>query len=374
MDQDEGKDLIEAAVDGEQAPGHLPIMAARMASGDYSPVYEERELTEPVTLCDGQGRLNPEAKGWSRRPLHAVNLSGHAWRKKRWSYWAMICPRFAFSVVLADIDFLGLCGSFFIDFEAGTMIDRTVMRPLGRGCQVPERVDQSIEFSSRSQRLSHAYFSEVIKGSFHCDSMQGAEVKADYKIQLPPGHESLSVVIPWSDERFQFTSKHNAMPVDGTITVGGKIYEMFPETCHAVLDFGGGIWPYRTYWNWGAATGMVGGKSLGINVGGKWTTGTGANENGICYDGKLFKISEDLAWTYDRNDLLMPWRVRTTESDTLDLLLTPTFPKRDHLNLGLIAQDGYISFGKWSGTARVAGQAIAFDDLMGWAEECCWKW
>lgn len=37
----------------------------------------ERDLQDPVDLCtpDGTG-LNPEALGWSRRPLHRANLIG----------------------------------------------------------------------------------------------------------------------------------------------------------------------------------------------------------------------------------------------------------------------------------------------------------
>ena len=50
-----------------------------------------REITRPVPLCRPGGKLNPEAVGFSRRPLHTSdNLpSGplHLWRTKRWDYW-----------------------------------------------------------------------------------------------------------------------------------------------------------------------------------------------------------------------------------------------------------------------------------------------
>jgi len=42
----------------------------------------EPELTAPVDLCDG-ARLNPAARGWSRRPLHRANLSARWGRNKR---------------------------------------------------------------------------------------------------------------------------------------------------------------------------------------------------------------------------------------------------------------------------------------------------
>ena len=44
----------------------------------------EREITEPVDLCDSRGRLNPSARGWARNPLLRANLR-RAWgRKKMW--------------------------------------------------------------------------------------------------------------------------------------------------------------------------------------------------------------------------------------------------------------------------------------------------
>ncbi|MEV5398578.1 hypothetical protein AB0N26_20700 [Streptomyces cellulosae] len=36
----------------------------------------EREITSPVDLCLPDGRLNPAAVGWTRRPLHRANLRG----------------------------------------------------------------------------------------------------------------------------------------------------------------------------------------------------------------------------------------------------------------------------------------------------------
>ena len=41
-----------------------------------------------------------------------------------------------------------------------------------------------------------------------------------------PGHESLNVVIPWSDERFNFTSKHQARSAHGSLTVGDERWEV----------------------------------------------------------------------------------------------------------------------------------------------------
>ncbi len=77
----------------------------------------------------------------------------------------------------------------------------------------------------------------------------------------------------------------------------------------AVLDHGRGKWPYSMTWNWAAGYGRVAGRRVGLQLGGKWTDGTGSTENGLFVDGRLHKIHEDLTWTYDRTDFLAPWRI-----------------------------------------------------------------
>ena len=50
----------------------------------------------------------------------------------------------------------------------------------------------------------------------------GRPGRFDLTVVLPSGHESLNVVIPWSDEEFNFTSKHWARPATGELVVGDR--------------------------------------------------------------------------------------------------------------------------------------------------------
>ena len=73
----------------------------------------------------------------------------------------------------------------------------------------------------------------------------------------PAGHESLNVVIPWSDELFNYTSKHQARPATGSLTVGDRTWALGGDTGDAwgVLDVGRGRWPAEVVWNWGGGAG-----------------------------------------------------------------------------------------------------------------------
>ena len=78
----------------------------------------------------------------------------------------------------------------------------------------------------------------------------------DVQITRPAGHESMAVVIPWSDKRFQYTEKDNTLPASGTVVVDGRDYPLPDGQTWAVLDHGRGKWPYDTTWNWASASAL----------------------------------------------------------------------------------------------------------------------
>ena len=85
----------------------------------------ERELTQTVDLCLPNGKLNPQAVGWSRQPLQNCQLFGHPLRKKRWNYWCVTSPTHLFSVTLSNVDYAGLPFVYFLDFATGEFIENS---------------------------------------------------------------------------------------------------------------------------------------------------------------------------------------------------------------------------------------------------------
>ena len=81
----------------------------------------ERELTEPVDLCTAGGsRLNPAARGWSRRPLHRANLMGRLGENTRWDYWAVLAGDLVVSALYSDVDRFGLADVCWTGFGYGS--------------------------------------------------------------------------------------------------------------------------------------------------------------------------------------------------------------------------------------------------------------
>lgn len=337
--------------------------------------FDERELTEAVSLCTPGGALNRAAVGWARRPVHRCNLSGHWLRKKRWNYWCITTDRFLFSATISNIDYAGVAFVYWYDRDTHRFVEQTVQTPFGRGCRMPDTVGAPVTF--QHDRLTVVLDMGETGGRLRVDSpaFGGAPLAAEFAVTYPAGHETLNVVIPWADARFQFTGKHNCLPAGGQVQWGDDGYDFPQGRSYACLDYGRGVWPYRCAWNWGAASGRVAGRTVGLNLGGKWTDGTGMTENAVCVDGRITKIGEDLRWEYDPGDFMRPWRIVTPVSDRVALTFTPEHERVAAADLLLIRSEVHQVFGTFAGSIETAdGARVEVRDLFGWAEEHRARW
>lgn len=325
----------------------------------------ERELTAPVSLTLPDGSFNPDAAGFARSPLVRTDgIDGRrSWgRNKRWEYWNVITPTHIAALTVSSLDYAAVHEVWVFERESqrtwgssATVVPaRDVDLPgsLGEGAALARTKHLAIAVTpgARSWRL----FAEAPGASF------------DITVRRPDDHDCLAVVVPWSSRRFQYTVKDVALAAHGTIVTDGVAHEV-PEGSWAVLDHGRGRWPYDISWNWGAGAGISDGRTIGIQVGGRWTDGTGATENGVVVDGVLHKISVPVAWEYDLARPLEPWRVH---GGGLDAVFTPFYDKTSKTSLGVLSSRTDQCFGVWSGTF----DGIRFDGLEGFAEDVHNRW
>jgi len=344
----------------------------------------ERELTDPVDLCTPAGAaLNPAARGWSRRPLHRANLDGCFGSNKRWDYWAILAGDLVVSSVYSDLDHFGLADVWWVDLATGETGGRAVVVP-SDAVALPERpgtaplrvdrdgLDLEIVDDEAGTRLA-ATWAEADGRAGHLDVL----------VAQPPGHESLNVVIPWDERTFNFTSKHQARPATGTLTIGDRRWAIGgadgpdgpdgPDSW-GVLDVGRGRWPSEIAWNWGGGAGRCGAHVVGLQIGAKWTEGSGFTENGLIVDGRLSKLGNELRWDYDWDDPMAPWHIEDPGGQ-LDVVLTPRFDKHTRVDAGAFGTETHQVFGTWSGRLRTDdGVTVELTDLQGFAEEARQRW
>lgn len=337
----------------------------------------EREITTPVDLCTPAGRLHPDARGWSRRPLLRANLR-RAWgRKKRWDYWCVLADDVIASLVIADVDYAGLASCWVLDTATCEEATAGTLAPFGGGITLPDQVcTGTARHRAKAIEVCIEERADATRLVASAPSSARGPIEIDVLVAKPAGVDSLNVVIPWSERRFQFTSKQNSRPATGTITVGDRTWQLGGDTeAWGVQDLGRGIWPYSNRWNWAAATGRAAdGRLVGLQFGGKWTVGTGATENALCIDGHLTKLGEELVWDYSWETPLDPWRVRSHDG-TVDLTLTPTFDRYDSTDLKVLKMEVHQCFGRWSGqVVGDDGSPAVLDGILGFAEEARNRW
>lgn len=338
-------------------------------SDPTEPELTEHELTEDVSLTTPRGRLDPESVGFARHPV--VDTAGipAGWgRNKRWEYWSVITPSHILALTVSSIDYAAVHEVWICDRATGQTrgADATVLP--ARGVELPPRLHAG-PARARAKRLTIDIEpdagGDVVRLRARVDTAW-----FEVEVTRPANHECLAVVVPWSDRRFQYTVKDVALPASGSVTIDGVRHEF--DAAWAVLDHGRGKWPYDVAWNWGAGGGVTEGRTIGIQVGGRWTDGTGSTENGVVVDGVLHKISVPVSWEYDLDDILQPWRIH---GGGLDAVFTPERLKHSQTNLGVVASRTEQCFGSWSGTFTPPGGAsIPFADLVGFAEDVHNRW
>ncbi len=269
-------------------------------------VRPERELTAPVSLTLPSGRLDPDAIGWARQPLvDTTGIGRGLGRNKRWEYWNVTTPTHILALTVSSIDYAAVHEVWVFDRATERTWGKSATVLPARGVELPANVESG-PARGRAKDLEIVILPEP-GGARLRARIPGASF--DVFAALPDGHERLAVVVPWSTTRFQYTVKDVARPASGSVTIEGVPHDVPAGASWAVLDHGRGRWPYDIGWNWGAGAGVCGGRTIGLQIGGGWTEGTGSTENAVFVDGRLHKIHDELDWDYDIAHWRRPWRV-----------------------------------------------------------------
>ena len=340
------------------------------------------EITTSGPLLDARGDLLQA--GWARQPYLDCNLESagafrlrpyQALRLKRWDYYAVTMPDGFFSVTLAHLGYAGTVFAYTLDFASGELHEETLLAPLGRGidlCRNGDRGDSSFDNGRVRVAFSAGETArrvEVDWPSFN----RGQGLAADLTLHCPPGHESVVTATPMRGRRFFYTRKVNCLPAEGWISRGGKRSELRPGDSLGTLDWGRGIWEYRTSWIWASASAFLeDGRTLGLNMGGGFGDAP-APDNALILDGRVHKL-EGIVFDYDRTQLMRPWRMRSLDG-RLNLEFVPFKERVARTNLLLVRSEVHQIFGRYSGAAETDdGQLVRLSGVIGFIEEHQARW
>jgi hypothetical protein len=312
-----------------------------------------------TALFDDRGALHA---GWAATPQwdYQPDAIGRRLRRKEWDFYGVTTRDHYVAIVVAHAGVIGLAAIQWIDLAARTrVIERVALVPLGRGLDMPassERGDLRFERHGARVAITHTG-----GGARH--------VRVDWRniieieLALAPA-QGIAVVAPLGGRGFYYNHKIPAMLARGSITHGGATVRL---DGFATLDWGRGVWPYRTSWRWAAAQGrLADGRRVGFTLGDVSADAGAAREDMIVVDGVLTKLAP-VRIDLDRRDAMRPWRIT---GERVDLTLAPRFDNGRRVPLGIASTHLRQAIGTYRGT--IAG--VAIDALPGWAEDLRARW
>ena len=184
----------------------------------------------------------------------------------------------------------------------------------------------------------------------------------------------MTIVIPIGERRFYYNRKINCLPAEGVLQYGNVREELNPKTYLGSLDWGRGVWEYRSFWNWASASGFLpDGRTVGLNLGCGFGDLSAATENALILENRIHKLDQ-VKFDYLSGDYMKAWKFTDNES-RLDLTFVPFKERLAQTNLGVIFSEVHQIFGRYNGRAVADdGKVIQIKDLIGFAEEHQARW
>lgn len=345
----------------------------------------QNEITKPSDVFRKDGSLMQ--RGWARRPIlnyNRENIPVKWHRIKEWSHYSVLDKEqgIGFMMTIGDIGYLTIMGFIWLDLKEKKSTTWGMARLFTRNkyCWPRSAMDEAdIVFPGWN-------FSAVIKQrkgyrilgvNYPRWAFKG--LKAAIVLYDDPNMDNTVLSTGYAKDHRQFYYNHkvNYMPARGFVEIGKrskkKRYEFNKETSFGLLDWGRGVWPYRTHWLWGSASGKVDGVPVAFNIGYGFGDLSTHTENIVFYDGKAHKLDK-VTFHHDNRDPKKPWCF-TSNDDRLNLTLEPLIPERTKVDVGLILVDTSSLHGFYSGYVVLDnGKRIEIDKMLGHAEDIKWRW
>jgi len=352
----------------------------RMKKGNetqLAPQVQHRML-QRGDLLTLDGRLM-EA-GWATSLLKRYDramIRAPKWRIKEWDYYLIANDFAALALTVADNGYMGLDSVSLMNFEqpAQRTVTRMTPLPMGKkglpadgGAGVVRARGKQYELTFRKEGAQRHLYGHVYDF--------GGERKPllfDIILHEPPG-DSMVIATPFAGkpQHFYYNQKISCLPAEGRCIYDGQEHVFSSATSFGVLDWGRGVWPWRSTWYWASASGVAMGFRFGLNLGYGFGDTQAATENMLFFDGKAHKLGRvafGIPMKDGREDWMSPWHIRDDQG-RLDLQFVPIIDRSAHTSALLIATDQHQVFGRFSGRAVLDdGCAVDVVNLIGFAEK-----
>lgn len=343
----------------------------------------QHEITQPSRLLDKHGEL--VQKGYAKSPILEYRRSDVKYRRlrlKEWDYYLIYNDDYGVVLVVGDSPFAGLISASIIDFRNPDENTKTAVTvfPL-KNLHMPESSEKGdVFYKDINVTVSFRHVNTQRKLDMESKNLYGgSDFKASIVLFDEP-RDSMVIATPFKEypKAFYYNRKILGMRASGTVNFKGKLYEFVPDTSFGLLDWGRGVWPYRTTWYWSAAQGIINGNLFGFNLGYGFGDTSAATENMLFYNGIAHKL-DDVIFIIPKKannqfDYMKPWIITSSDS-RIEMNFVPIFDRTVSLSAIVLSTDQHQVFGRFTGKAVLDdGMVIEIKDFMGFAERVENRW
>lgn len=342
----------------------------------------------PSAIVDG---MNDVQFGVFNAPFNEVNLEdariesggklrGERYsrlRLKEWQHFGVSLPEVFLSFAIVDAKFLRTSWCSIVDRETGRHFEHSRQSPL-----LPMKIAREL-FTDRTFVRTSSY--EINVENTLADGLHRIHIrvnesrgKPEIRASLRCNHDlsaiqPLVVVLPVGRGRGMYSHKV-ALPVEGTIRVGERVYDASAENAFAILDIHKAHYPRQTFWNWATCAGRDSqSRAIALNLTRNVNEDDATlNENALWVDGRLEHLGP-AQFDFDSDRILEPWRLTTTDK-RVDLVFSPQGERTEDIQLGVIRSTFHQPFGTFSGTVKSANEEIRIEDHFGVCEDHTALW
>ena len=343
----------------------------------------QNKITEPSRLLDKHEQLIQ--KGYATSLIldyRREDVKTRWLRLKEWDYYLIYNDNYGVDLIVGYSAFVGIISVSFIDFTNVEERAKNVIIafPIGK-INMPESSEiGDIIYHDKRIKISFKHEEDVRNLYMEMKNFEGGyDLKVSIILSNEP-KDSMVIATPFTEDRkaFYYNQKIIGMRASGNVCYKDKIYEFTPDNSLALLDWGRGVWPYKTKWYWSAGQGMVNGKIFGFNLGYGFGDTSAATENMLFYDGIAHKL-ENVIFKISKNednefDYMKPW-IFTSSDQRFEMNFTPIMDCSSYFSAILVSTDTHQVFGKFTGRAVLDdGTVIELRDFLGFAERAKNKW
>jgi len=338
----------------------------------------QHQLT-PGLLLDKNGNLAEAGYAFTLvKEYNRNHIKGLKSRIKEWDYYYIGNKDYGVALTVDDNSYMWLVSASFLDFK--NKVDKTTS-PIGffsfGKLHLPSTTKQG-DIVFKKKHFSFEFLHEGNKRHIkvHMDNFSKEKIPFDVDVTLEETNVgSMVIATPFKKKKhFYYNQKINLLKPNGYVKAGNQKYDL--NNCYGVLDWGRGVWTYKNTWYWSSLNGEYQGKRIGWNLGYGFGDTSAASENMFFYDDKAYKL-QDVIFKIPvkdaKDDFMSQWKLTSLSGD-INVIFKPVLDRHADTNVGLIRSNQHQVFGLFTGSIKIEGKEIYFEDVPGFAEKVFNRW